>query len=78
MAGATLHIAAGVDLTDAAHPRPFIDDSTQAVVNLQVNGTRLSFGATMGPLGVTVKEGSAKIGATTNPALTDAAAFQWV
>ncbi|MCX5661043.1 MAG: hypothetical protein NTW19_15245, partial [Planctomycetota bacterium] len=72
---AVMHLNLGVDLTTPGTPRPFIDNTTNVIVDVSANGTGLSFKAGLGPLGLSVANGSFTIGGDANPATADAARF---
>ncbi len=48
----------GFDLTNAENPRPFIYDTTNITVELQAKADRIDMKAAIGPLGVSVLNGS--------------------
>lgn len=62
-AHANLHLDVGIDLANPDNPRPFLyAESTQAAVDAKVWGRNLHFTAAVGPLGVSIGDGSSDNG----------------
>ena len=56
----------GIDLTDAAAPRPFLYDSTSASIDASLSSSALNFSAALGPLGISIENGSVTTFSTPN------------
>ncbi len=63
----------GFDLTNAENPRPFIYDTTNITVELQAKADRIDMKAAIGPLGVSVLNGSLTLDRDGNGNLTSPA-----
>ncbi len=75
-ATASYDLQFGVDLSGAT-PTAFILDDTNIGINLTVIGDDLDFTAALGPLGVTVIDGSVTLDGDGNPLTDDAATYSF-
>jgi hypothetical protein len=77
--GARLELDLGIDLTNPSSPTPFVYDSTALTLEAKALATNLNFNAGLGPLVLSVRNGTASLRAQTdrdqNPGTVDAAAF---
>ncbi|RPI46984.1 MAG: LEPR-XLL domain-containing protein, partial [Betaproteobacteria bacterium] len=71
-AGADLVLNFGFDLTTPSNPRPYIRDDSTLALTAHVTGSNLDFDAAVGPLGLFVRDGTARLddGAGTPAAFT--------
>ncbi len=60
----------GIDVSNPCLWVPFLDDATSATVNLAVRGTDIEFTASVGPLGVFVRDGTVTVDRDGDPNTT--------
>jgi len=77
--GAEFDLHLGVDLSDPLSPTPYVYDNTGLILEAKASANNLAFQASVGPLGIFIKNGSASLQAKTdrdgNPGTVDPAAF---
>ncbi len=60
-AEATLNVGFRIDVTDTANPKFVIKDETELLFGVRVNGNGIEFDTAVGPLGVFIRDGSARL-----------------
>src|SRR2546430_12346277 len=77
--GARFERQVGIGLTTPTSPTPFLYDTTALTLEAKAAATALAFQASLGPLGLFIKNGTAALQSRTdrdgNPATIDPAAF---
>lgn len=70
-AGAVVHLEFGIDVTDPCNWRFFLDDDTNLTLTAAVRGSDLNFTATIGGLGILVKDGAITLDGDGQPGTID-------
>ncbi len=74
--GADFNLVFGFDLATPSTPRIYIADDTNLALNAQVTGSNLDFNAAVGPLGLFIRNGSARLDNGAGGAATFTAGFK--
>lgn len=74
-ADASFNLNIGLDVTDPTSPKPFLYDDSNFHFDAKASGTGLNFSASVGPLGLFIKNGSVNLDGDGNPATNDSATF---
>ncbi len=75
-ASADINFELGIDVSNPCNWKPFLDDNTGITLNAAIRGTNLSFKATVGGLGVWVKDGTVTLDADGDPETDEDAEFR--